>query len=93
MPRQLYLAAYDVRDDKRRRKALKVARAFASGGQKSVHECWLDKEERALLKKNMELVIDNDADQFALIALDPRRRTRTYGIALKPASADFISFI
>lgn len=92
MPRRLYLAAYDVRDRTRLRKALKVARAFATGGQKSVHECWLDSDELALLRKNMALVIDHDIDQFALIALDPRRQARLHGIAVKPASPDYFSF-
>lgn len=39
--RNLYLAAYDVGDDNRLRAALHCARAYATGGQQSVHEVWL----------------------------------------------------
>lgn len=92
MQRQLYLAAYDVRCKKRLRLALKVCRAFASGGQKSAHECWLTPPERALLLHNMRLVIDEDEDQFALIALDPRRPVATLGTAVPPANPEFFYF-
>lgn len=39
--RRLYLISYDISDAKRLRAALKLVRAYATGGQLSVHECWL----------------------------------------------------
>lgn len=39
--RQLFLAAYDVREPKRLQKALHVLRDYTCGGQKSVFECYL----------------------------------------------------
>lgn len=37
-----YLAAYDVSDPKRLQQALHVLRDYATGGQKSVFECFLE---------------------------------------------------
>jgi len=79
--RRFYLAAYDIRTPKRLRRALKVTRAFATGGQKSAYECWLNDTERQLLLDNMQLVIDPDEDQFSLIPLDPRRPAVGLGTA------------
>ncbi|MGR6800061.1 CRISPR-associated endonuclease Cas2 (plasmid) [Sphaerotilus sulfidivorans] len=44
--RHLYLAAYDIRDNRCRAGALKLLRGFATGGQKSVHEIWLTEAEK-----------------------------------------------
>ncbi len=41
MARTLYLVAYDVRRPSRLRKALRVLKDYASGGQKSAFECYL----------------------------------------------------
>src|SRR5260221_537392 len=41
MQRILYLVAYDISHPRRLARALKTMRAYATGGQKSVHECWL----------------------------------------------------
>lgn len=46
MARKLYIVAYDVRKPSRLSKALRVVRSFASGGQKSAYECWLDAADR-----------------------------------------------
>jgi len=49
--RDLYLAAYDVVAPRRLRAALDLMRGYATGGQYSVHECWLTAAERAQLVK------------------------------------------
>lgn len=92
MTRQLYLAAYDISCPNRLRRALRVARTFSSGGQKSAHECWLSPEEKDILMRNMALVIDQEEDQFALIALDPRRPVRLMGTAVKPSDPVYFYF-
>lgn len=92
MPRSLYLAAYDVRSAKRLRHALQVARSFASGGQKSAHECWLEGREKGQLLNELTRVILPDTDRVALIPLDPRRSVITLGRALKPANPNFFYF-
>jgi CRISPR-associated protein Cas2 len=58
MQRILYLVAYDICHPRRLARALKIVRAYATGGQKSVHECWLLPHELAVLKHDLETVID-----------------------------------
>ncbi len=87
--RDLYLAAYDVADDNRLRAALHCVRAFATGGQKSVHECWLTDAEKGDLLADMEQILHPSEDRFLLIQLDPRQKVYTLGIALAPVSPDW----
>ena len=44
--RILYIAAYDVSEDRRLRQALMVLRNYATGGQKSVFKCFLSPAEK-----------------------------------------------
>ena len=87
--RMLYLAAYDVRDPARLREALKIVRHFASGGQKSVFECFLDEREKQSLVIEMEGLLDLEEDRFFLLRLDPRGKVRTLGIGVKPVEPLF----
>jgi CRISPR-associated protein Cas2 len=92
MPRKLYLAAYDVRTAKRLKHALKVARQYARGGQKSAFECFLDAAEHADLLRNMAEAIDDACDSFALIAIDPRGAVAVLGKAVAPRDDRFLYF-
>jgi CRISPR-associated protein Cas2 len=87
--RQLYIAAYDVTDAKRLRKALYAVRAYASGGQKSVFECFLTPGEKCSLLAEIRLIIDPDEDRFLLLKLDARCRVRTLGKAAPPQDGSF----
>lgn len=89
MSRKLFLAAYDVRDPKRLRAALRVIKGFASGGQKSAYECWLTPAERDELLEEMAEVMDLSVDSFTIIPLEPRRPMAALGIATKPANPAF----
>jgi len=83
--RQLYLVAYDVADAKRLRNALNCVRAYATGGQKSVHECWLTEAERHQLIESSQSILDPQEDRFLLIRLDPRQPITTLGCAIEPS--------
>jgi CRISPR-associated protein Cas2 len=74
----LYLAAYDIRDPSRLRRALHVLLDFALGRQKSVFECPLDGNEPSELIARIQEVIDPAEDRFALVRLD--RRCATYAL-------------
>lgn len=87
--RSLHIACYDVSDPKRLRQALRVLRDYATGGQKSVFECYLTASEKAELVGRMADLIDPDEDRFLLMRLDARRPTRTLGVALLPADPAF----
>ena len=88
--RHLYLAAYDVADPGRLRQALKILRGYASGGQKSVFECFLSDAEKFQLLAQMGDLLDLEEDRFVLVRLDPRAKVRTLGIGIAPNDAAFI---
>lgn len=87
--RDLYLAAYDIGQPRRLAAALKLTRAYATGGQKSLHEVYLTPAERNALVDNMRSLIDSDCDRFLLIRLDSRSKVTVLGKAVQPADADY----
>jgi len=87
--RQLFIAAYDISDSKRLRKVLKVVRAYASGGQKSVYECFLTMNEKSSLLAEVCAVMDVSEDRFFLLKLDTRCRVITLGKAVPPQGGAF----
>ena len=87
--RDLYLAAYDISEPRRLSAALKLTRAYATGGQKSVHELFLTPAERQALVEDMSVLIDMETDRFLLLRLDPRSRVHTLGKAVAPADPDY----
>lgn len=87
--RQLYIAAYDIASPSRLRKALRILRAYASGGQKSVFECYLNLTEKRQLLASMECLIVPDEDRFLLILLDGHGEVRTLGRAVPPQDGEF----
>ena len=89
MQRHLYLVAYDICHPRRLARALKTVRAYATGGQKSVHECWLEPGELAVLKRDLEAVIDAGEDSVLFVRLDPRLKPRILGIARPPVDPSF----
>ena len=89
MQRTLYLVAYDISDPRRLARALKIVRAYATGGQKSVHECWLLPGELMALKRELTGAIDHRDDSVLFVRLDPRMKPRTLGIARPPADPAF----
>ncbi len=67
--RTFFIAAYDVSSPRRLRLALKVLKGYATGGQKSVFECFLSLAERQSLVDEIEEILDLDVDRFLLIRL------------------------
>lgn len=61
-----FLAAYDVRDDCRRRNALRVMLDYAGDRQKSVFECHLAQSEVPLALERIGNLIDISTDRFIL---------------------------
>lgn len=82
--RHLYLAAYDISCPQRLSQGLRVLKGYASGGQKSVFECFLTPAERRTLLAEIEDVIEPHDDRFLLLPLAGDRTVRTLGVALLP---------
>ena len=87
--RLLHLACYDVAEPERLIAALKLARVYATGGQKSVHELFLTVTERIALIEDMRGLLDLSTDRFLLLRLDPRSRVHTLGKAVQPADPEY----
>lgn len=87
--RSLYLAAYDVAAPRRLRAALELVKGYSTGGQKSVHECFLTEGERARLLLDVAQVLDEEEDSFILLRLDPRARVLTLGRAREPVDEPY----
>jgi len=82
--RILYLAAYDIAEPERLVEGLRILRNYATGGQKSVFECFLTRAEKSLLIAQMDDLIDPEQDRFLLLRLSRRRNVRVLGLGRKP---------
>ncbi len=82
--RQLYLVAYDIADPSRLRRALHAVKGYATGGQKSVFECFLSAAERCALAEELVGILDPNEDALFILRLDPRARVIPLGIARAP---------
>lgn len=87
--RTLWLVAYDVHCPDRLREALNVVKAWSTGGQRSVHECWLAAGELAALRRELGGVIDPAQDSVLLITPDRSRGVRALGQAVRPRDPRF----
>ncbi len=87
--RQLHLVAYDIADPGRLDAVMQSVRAFATGGQKSVYECFLTPAERGALLADLALLIDEESDRLLLLRLDPRPKVVTLGIAVPPVDPPY----
>ncbi|BCX88951.1 CRISPR-associated protein Cas2 [Methylomarinovum tepidoasis] len=87
--RRLHLAAYDVSDAKRLRAALHITRRYATGGQKSVHECWVTAAEKGHLIADLSQVLDEARDRLLILRLDPRQTVTALGRAVPPADPEW----
>lgn len=88
--RQLYVVCYDIASPKRLQAALHLVRRYASGGQKSVHECWLSEPERGQLLAGYAWLVDEGRDRILLARLDPRRTPMFRGAGRLPTDDDFL---
>ncbi|MBB5015881.1 CRISPR-associated endonuclease Cas2 [Rehaibacterium terrae] len=88
--RRLHIVCYDVSCPRRLRTALVLARRYASGGQKSVHECWLNAREQGDLLADLARLIDEDRDRILCARLDPQRSPMFRGAGRLPCDDDFL---
>ncbi|MCS6781206.1 MAG: CRISPR-associated endonuclease Cas2 [Geminicoccaceae bacterium] len=88
--RLLYLVCYDVRCPRRLARVLRVVKSWSTGGQKSVHECWLTLAELVRLERELAAEIDRSEDSLLLLRPDLSAGVRTLGIAQKPRDPRFL---
>lgn len=69
--RTRYLLCYDIRNEKRLRRAAKVAETFGYRVQYSVFLCDLSDVERARLERKLQDAVNAAEDQVLLVDLGP----------------------
>ena len=66
----MYLIAYDIVDNKRRRKAQKLVYSYAFGGQKSALECLISKKEAVEIAKKLSKIINLEEDRCHIVKVE-----------------------
>ncbi|MFA5631708.1 MAG: CRISPR-associated endonuclease Cas2 [Porticoccaceae bacterium] len=87
--RTLHIAAYDICNARRLRKALYVLKDFACGGQKSVFECYLHAAEKQELLNRVEQILDLDEDRFLVVPIPGGKTVHVLGTAVMPCDPAF----
>jgi CRISPR-associated protein Cas2 len=87
--RDLTLVAYDLPDDRRRRRVARLADDVGRRVQKSVFEAWLTPDQVDRLVARLDREIDPDQDRVYLLRCCPacRAEARTLGAAEPPTPA------
>jgi len=89
--RQPFLVAYDIADHKRLHRVHRFLLGWQVGGQKSFFECWFTAAELAHVVRKLGALIEPAEDRVHVFQLDPRMRTRCYGVARPtPGQAFFL---
>lgn len=63
------VVAYDVSDDKRRRKLVNVLESFGVRAQESVFEAWLNDQERKRMETRARKILDPAVDRLGIYVL------------------------
>lgn len=82
--RIFYIIAYDISDERRLARARHFLKGYATGGQKSVYECFLEKEELKFIISKIRRLISLHEDRVHIFRIDARSEVHTLGIAVKP---------
>lgn len=89
MLRHLFIIGYDIASPRRLRRALKVVKAHAIGGQKSMYECWLTGGE---LQQTMRALIEPQENHAIFIDVDEvaqRAQVHVLGVGIAPEDGEF----
>lgn len=71
MPRDRYLIAYDIRDDRRLRQVLELMKGTGTRLQYSVFLCDLSERELLRWRRDISYLIEEDEDSVVYINLGP----------------------
>ncbi len=82
------LVMYDISDDKRRRKMVKLLNAFGSRVQQSVFECKLNRKQTDKLIKMVDKFYCSE-DLIKIYRLNKNVQTNIYGLVTNEESEDY----
>lgn len=66
---ELVVVCYDVADDRRRQRLVRVLESFGQRVQESVFECWLNAAQQRALERRATAELDEGRDLLAIYAL------------------------
>jgi len=84
--------SYDIREARRLHQALTIIRQFATGGQKSVHECWLTRAEKQKQLASLFKAMDLSEDSLLVVPLRSDVQVVTFGRARAPVRPGLFYF-
>ncbi|MCX7988620.1 MAG: CRISPR-associated endonuclease Cas2 [Thermodesulfovibrio sp.] len=87
--RILYIIAYDITDMKRLGQVRYFLKGYSTGGQKSVYECFLERDELKFIISKLKRLINPNEDRVHIFRIDGRSKVITLGIAVPPADPDY----
>jgi CRISPR-associated protein Cas2 len=90
---QFTLIAFDIADDKRRRRLVKVLESFGVRAQESVFEAWLNEREKEKLLRKASKYIAREADRFAVYVLPPLDFNDIISLGVGQVTEDFTHVI
>ncbi|MEM2787785.1 MAG: CRISPR-associated endonuclease Cas2 [Archaeoglobaceae archaeon] len=90
--RKFYLIVYDISDPSRLNQVRLFLRAYSTGGQKSVCECFLTEAELREVEEGLTNLMDLEEDRIYCFKLDLRSKVHTLGIAVPPRDPEFFYF-
>jgi len=84
-----WIVCYDITDDKRRTKVVKIMESYGMRAQYSVFECDMSDRQQMRMKAQLEKVIDPEEDDIRFYPLNQAdiKRVRTLG---KKAQLNFL---
>jgi CRISPR-associated protein Cas2 len=89
-----YLVTYDIVLDRRRNRVAHLLEGYGMRVQKSVFECVLTPDQRAMLQRKLSRYIDPEEDQVRFYPLSPRYRKKVIVLGLQPQrEVDDVAFI
>lgn len=88
--RALYIIAYDITEDKRLNKVRYFLKGYSIGGQKSVYECFLNRQELNKVVDELKNMIDEDQDRIHIFQVDRRGKIISLGMAILPKDPSYI---
>lgn len=87
--RVLYIIAYDITDARRLGQIRYFLKGYSTGGQRSVYECFLEREELKFIISKIKRLINPNEDRVHIFRIDGRSKVITLGIAVPPIDPEY----
>ncbi|HNH35879.1 MAG TPA: CRISPR-associated endonuclease Cas2 [Rhodocyclaceae bacterium] len=83
------VVCFDIADDRRRRRAVRVLEAYGHRAQESVFEAWLDRRQRRQMEALLAQAVKRSEDRVAIYVLPPADRADIMSVGRGLPAEDF----